>query len=117
MLIEKVDVTLDFAIGESSTPQATIALANIADTYNLPRLKPLARYTGSWKETYPELDPADRSVVSPTFITQTLKTNYSLPQVQIVTIATSQWNRADLDAFLVDEVQASKHFDYCRQYR
>ena len=33
-----------FAIGESSTPQADIALANIADTYNLPQLKPLARY-------------------------------------------------------------------------
>ncbi|MGY8753283.1 MAG: NAD(P)-binding protein, partial [Phycisphaerales bacterium] len=44
-----------FATGESSTPQADIALATIADTYNLPRLKPLARY-GSWKEAYPELN-------------------------------------------------------------
>ena len=32
-----------FAIGESTTPQADIALANIADAYNLPRLKPLAQ--------------------------------------------------------------------------
>ena len=28
-----------FAIGESSTPQANIALAHLADTYNLPQLK------------------------------------------------------------------------------
>ena len=43
-----------FAIGESATPQADIALANIAKTYNLDRLAPITRY-GSWKETYPTL--------------------------------------------------------------
>ena len=44
-----------FAIGESSTPQADITLASLAEKYNLPFLKPLSRY-GSWKETYPELN-------------------------------------------------------------
>jgi len=43
-----------FAIGESSTPQADIALQHIAEKYNLPRLKPLVTY-GTWKETYPDL--------------------------------------------------------------
>ncbi len=92
-----------FAIGESSTPQADIALANIADTYNLPRLKPLARY-GSWKETYPDLNCGPKRGF--TYI------HHPNINDELLVAASpngydcdSQWYRADLDAFLVNEVK------------
>jgi tetracycline 7-halogenase / FADH2 O2-dependent halogenase len=92
-----------FAIGESSTPQADIALANIAETYNLPRLKPLTRY-GSWKETYPELNCGPKRGF--TYI------HHPNIDHELLVAASpdgydcdSQWYRADLDAFLVNEVK------------
>ena len=92
-----------FAIGESSTPQADIALANIAETYNLPRLAPLARY-GTWKETYPELNCGPKRGF--TYI------HHPNIENELLVAASpdgydcdSQWYRADLDSFLVDEVQ------------
>jgi tetracycline 7-halogenase / FADH2 O2-dependent halogenase len=98
-----------FAIGESSTPQADIALANIADTYNLPRLKPLTRY-GSWKETYPELACGPKRGF--TYI------HHPDIENELLVAASpdgydcdSQWYRADLDAFLVEEVQEA-NIDY-----
>lgn len=98
-----------FAIGESSTPQADIALATIADTYNLPRLKPLARY-GSWKEAYPELNCGPKRGF--TYIHHPNISN------ELLIAASpdghdcdSQWYRADVDAFLVNEVK-SANIDY-----
>ena len=43
-----------FAIGESSTPLADFLLELISDEFDLPELKPLARW-GTWQETYPKL--------------------------------------------------------------
>ena len=43
-----------FAIGESSTPLADLALRQISDRYDLPRIAPLTQY-GSWRRTYPEI--------------------------------------------------------------
>jgi tetracycline 7-halogenase / FADH2 O2-dependent halogenase len=43
-----------FAIGESSTPLADFLLERIADTYQLPELRPLSRW-GSWQRVHPEL--------------------------------------------------------------
>jgi FADH2 O2-dependent halogenase len=43
-----------FAIGESSTPNADLALLAIARAYDLPRLAPLAKY-GTWQRTYPNI--------------------------------------------------------------
>jgi FADH2 O2-dependent halogenase len=43
-----------FAIGESSTPLADFKLARIAERFNLPWLRPLAKY-GPWKRSYPHL--------------------------------------------------------------
>ena len=94
-----------FAIGESATPQADIALANIADTYNLERLAPIARY-GSWKETYPTLNCGPKRGF--TYI------NHPHIEVEMLVAASpdrynadSHWYRADLDAFLVEEVKAA----------
>jgi FADH2 O2-dependent halogenase len=98
-----------FAIGESSTPQANIALANIANTYNLPRLKPLARY-GTWKEAYPNLNCGPKRGF--TYI------HHPNIENELLVAASpdgfdcdSHWYRADLDAFLVDEVkEAGIHY-------
>jgi FADH2 O2-dependent halogenase len=43
-----------FAIGESSTPLADMALRDIARAYDFPRLAPLSKY-GTWIATYPHV--------------------------------------------------------------
>src|SRR5258706_5785823 len=43
-----------FAIGESSTPLANLALDELARRWDLPRLRPLTRW-GSWQKAYPQL--------------------------------------------------------------
>ena len=43
-----------FAIGESSSPLAGILIEQLADRYDLPRLKPLAAF-GAWRRAYPEV--------------------------------------------------------------
>lgn len=43
-----------FVIGESTSPLTNLLLEEIADEYDLPRLKPLTSY-GAWKRAYPEL--------------------------------------------------------------
>ena len=43
-----------FAIGESSTPLADMALRDIARRYDLPRLAPLSKY-GTWMAAYPQV--------------------------------------------------------------
>ena len=43
-----------FAVGESSTPLANLALESLAHEYDLPRLAPLAEY-GPWQRAYPHL--------------------------------------------------------------
>jgi FADH2 O2-dependent halogenase len=92
-----------FAIGESSTPQASIALAAIAEKYNLPRLKPLTRY-GYLKETYPELNCGPKrgfTYVHHPNIDNELLVAASPDGYD----CDSHWHRADLDSFLVDEVK------------
>ena len=43
-----------FAIGESASPLAGILLEQLADRYELPRIRPLSAY-GSWQRTYPSV--------------------------------------------------------------
>ena len=43
-----------FAIGESASPLAGIVLEQLADRYDLPRVRPLSAY-GPWQRTYPEV--------------------------------------------------------------
>ncbi len=43
-----------FAIGESSSPLANLLLEELADRYDLPRLRPLSAW-GTWQRTYPEI--------------------------------------------------------------
>jgi FADH2 O2-dependent halogenase len=43
-----------FAIGESSSPLANLLLEDLADRYDLPRIRPLAAW-GAWQRTYPDV--------------------------------------------------------------
>ncbi len=43
-----------FAIGESSSPLANLLLEELADRYDLPRVRPLAAW-GSWRREHPEI--------------------------------------------------------------
>jgi FADH2 O2-dependent halogenase len=43
-----------FAIGESASPLAGVLIEQLADRYDLPRLRPLAAY-GTWQRAYPEV--------------------------------------------------------------
>lgn len=95
-----------FAIGESTTPLSNLLLEEIADRYELPRLKPLAKW-GTWQKTYPELACG-------------LKRGFSFyPQPagkeeRPLLVAASpndasadtHWYRAEFDHFLVKEAQA-----------
>lgn len=101
-----------FAIGESSTPQADIVLASLADQYNLPRIKPLAQY-GSWKETYPEINCGPKRGFSyfhhprnGAFVPRHDRSNELLVAASPDQYhADTHWYRADFDAFLVEEVK------------
>jgi FADH2 O2-dependent halogenase len=95
-----------FAIGESTTPLSNLLLEEIADRYDLPRLKALTKW-GTWRETYPDLACG-------------LKRGFSFyphPEVdgeRPLLVAASpndaasdtHWYRADFDHFLVKEAQA-----------
>lgn len=43
-----------FAIGESTTPIANLVIEELADRWDLPRLRPFSKW-GSWRATYPEV--------------------------------------------------------------
>jgi FADH2 O2-dependent halogenase len=43
-----------FAIGESSTPLAGLLIEELADHYDLPRLRPFSKW-GTWQASYPEV--------------------------------------------------------------
>ncbi len=103
-----------FAIGESSTPLADMALCDIARTYDLPRLAPLSKY-GTWMAAYPQVmrglkrgfsyfqhEPELDFVPSPEHQNELL-----------VAASTSDaesdthWLRADVDAFFAAEAKAA----------
>lgn len=103
-----------FAIGESSTPTANMILRALADRYDLPRLKPLAAH-GPWRETYPEVTGGRKRGFSyfrhphgepfspdPDHENELLVAASSDPYH-----SDTQWLRADVDAFLADEVRGA----------
>ena len=101
-----------FTIGESSTPIADMILRSLADTYSLPRVRPLSAY-GTWQDTYPELVTGrkrgfsyfDHHVGQP-FVPEATHSNELLVAASNSTYyCDTHWMRADVDAFLVEEVR------------
>lgn len=103
-----------FAIGESSTPIADYILADLADRYDLPRLKPLAKY-GSWTATYPEIGRGlKRGFSYFRHTTGRAFESHADHSTELLVAASSSderadthWLRSDVDAFLVGEVRAA----------
>ena len=101
-----------FAIGESSTPIADMILRDLADRYDLPRLKPLSTY-GTWQDTYPHL-VAGRKRGFSYFHHQPGQPFEPDPEHanELLVAASSDdyysdthWLRADVDAFFANEVR------------
>lgn len=101
-----------FAIGESSTPLADMILSDLADRYDLIRLKPLTAW-GMWQKAYPDLlggmkrgfsyfrhEPGEQ-----------FRPDSEHGNELLVAASTdneqsdTQWYRADVDAFFAREVR------------
>ncbi len=101
-----------FAIGESSTPTGNMILRALADRYDRPRLRPLVSH-GPWREAYPDVTGGRKRGFSyfrhrrgtpfapnPAHANELLVAASSDPYR-----SDTQWLRADVDAFLADEVR------------
>jgi FADH2 O2-dependent halogenase len=102
-----------FAIGESASPLAGILIEQLADRYDLPRLRPLSAY-GTWRATYPDITcglkrgftyfhhaPGARYAAAPDRANQLLVA--ASPSDEL---SDTHWLRADVDHFLVREAVA-----------
>ena len=95
-------------IGESSTPLSNLLLEELADRYDLPRLRPLSKW-GTWQRTYPQIGCGLKRGFS--FFHHELDgTEHSAgaEQRQLLVaasprdeIADTHWFRADVDAWLL----------------
>jgi FADH2 O2-dependent halogenase len=103
-----------FAIGESSTPLADMALRDLARRYDLPRLAPLSKY-GAWMATYPHVMRGLKRGFSYFQHEPGLDFVPSAEHANELLVAAStgdaesdtHWLRADVDAFFADEVRAA----------
>ena len=112
-----------FAIGESSTPLADRTLAQMADRYRLPELRPLCRW-GSWKRAFPELLCGKKRGF--TYFDQTsdvdLQPDHFDTRRLLVTASSTDehsdthWLRSDVDQFLcrIAESSGATVFEQCR---
>lgn len=101
-----------FAIGESSSPLANLLLEELADRYDLPRIRPLAKW-GTWQRTYPEIGCGLKRGFSffshergRPFRHDSSRENQLLVAASPCDeIADTHWYRPDFDAFLVAEAR------------
>ena len=102
-----------FAIGESASPLAGVLIEQLADRYDLPRLRPLSAF-GTWQRTYPEVvcglkrgftyfkhETGRRYAMAPDRSNQLLVA--ASPNDEL---SDTHWLRADVDHFLVREAIA-----------
>jgi len=99
-----------FAIGESSTPLANLILEELSRRWDLPRIRPLAKW-GTWQKTYPNLACGLKRGFS--FFHHKLGEPWKYQpnhQNELLVaasprdeIADTHWFRADVDHFLVNE--------------
>ncbi len=103
-----------FAIGESASPLAGILIEQLADRYDLPRVKPLSAF-GTWKRTYPDVVCGLKRGF--TYFRHERTQPYSVGAdraTQLLVAASpndalsdTHWLRSDVDHFLVREAVAS----------
>jgi FADH2 O2-dependent halogenase len=99
-----------FAIGESASPLAGVLIEQLADCYDLPRLRPLSAY-GTWQRAYPDVvcglkrgftyfkhEHGQRYRCTPDRSNQLLVAASPSDEV-----SDTHWLRADVDHFLVRE--------------
>lgn len=102
-----------FAIGESASPLAGILVEQLADRYDLPRLRPLSAY-GTWRRAYPHVACGlkrgftyFRHEEGRRFRTAGDRSNQLLvaasPNEEL---SDTHWLRSDVDAFLAEEAIA-----------
>jgi tetracycline 7-halogenase / FADH2 O2-dependent halogenase len=102
-----------FAIGESASPLAGILIEQLADRYDLPRLRPLSAF-GTWRRSYPDVacglkrgftyfkhEDGQRYRTRPDRSNQLLVA--ASPNDEL---SDTHWLRADVDQFLVREAVA-----------
>ena len=102
-----------FAIGESASPLAGVLIEQLADRYDLPRLRPLSAF-GTWQRTYPDVvcglkrgftyfkhETGQRYRAEPDRSNQLLVA--ASPSDEL---SDTHWLRADVDHFLVKEAIA-----------
>ena len=99
-----------FAIGESASPLAGILIEQLADRYDLPRVRPLSAF-GTWQRTYPEVTCGLKRGF--TYFKHERRTPYraNADRSNQLLVAASpndelsdtHWLRSDVDHFLVRE--------------
>ncbi|HEX5110722.1 MAG TPA: FAD-binding protein, partial [Vicinamibacterales bacterium] len=99
-----------FAIGESASPLAGVVLEQLADRYDLPRVKPLAAF-GPWQRTHPHVACGLKRGF--TYFKQQLRMPFrpTPDRANELLVAASpndevsdtHWFRADVDHFLMRE--------------
>jgi FADH2 O2-dependent halogenase len=103
-----------FAIGESASPLAGVLIEQLADRYDLPRVRPLASY-GAWQRAFPDVGcglkrgftyfkhEADRRhAMRPDRANQLLVA--ASPSDEL---SDTHWFRADVDHYLVREARSA----------
>ncbi len=97
-----------FVIGESSTPLANLLLEDLADRYDLPRLRPLAKW-GPWQRAYPDVGCGKKRGFS-FFAHGDAARDRERPLLVAASphdeIADTHWYRPDVDHLLVREAEA-----------
>ena len=102
-----------FAIGESASPLAGILIEQLADRYDLPRVRPLSAF-GTWQRTYPDVVCGLKRGF--TYFRHERNRPYQVDAdraTQLLVAASpndelsdTHWLRADVDYFLVREAVA-----------
>jgi FADH2 O2-dependent halogenase len=102
-----------FAIGESASPLAGVILEQLANRYDLPRIRPLASY-GAWQRAYPDLVCGlkrgftyYKHEAGERYASHADRTNQLLVAASPTdAVSDTHWLRADVDHFLVREAIA-----------
>jgi FADH2 O2-dependent halogenase len=102
-----------FAIGESASPLAGILIEQLADRYDLPRLRPLSAF-GPWQRAYPDVVCGlkrgftyfKHEVGRPYQCAPNRANQLLVAASPSDEVSDTHWLRSDVDHFLVREAQA-----------